>query len=199
MKLHLACSKDDLRPTMSHIQLKNGFLYATNAHIVVKVHYSEVGMQEIFSEEDEIYFHMDSWKNFFSKHNKCNLEIDKERKVITGYDKKYAKVYFDYIPAIDFDKIGTYPNVECVINYDKNEECNPFNLMGIDFSLGKLLQDALGLERCAVRFLGDKKQMQIFDPAGEKNAFGILMPCFITKEFKINYPKSPVKELSKAS
>jgi hypothetical protein len=198
MKLHLACSKDDLRPAMSHIQLKNGFLYATNAHIAVKVHYSEVGMQEIFSEEDEIYFHMDSWKNFFTKHH-SEIIIDKERKVITGLDKKYQKIYLDYTPAIDFGKIYRYPDVECVIYYNKKEECEPFNLMGINFSLGKLIQDALGLEMCAVRFLGDKKQMQIFDPAGEKNAFGILMPCFITNEFEINYPASPVKELSKAS
>ena len=34
--MHLACAKDDFRPQMQCIYFKDGFAYATDAHVLVK-------------------------------------------------------------------------------------------------------------------------------------------------------------------
>ena len=53
-KLHLATGNDSLRPAMQHIQVKAGFCYATDAHILVKVPINEV-FGGIVTDQDEIY------------------------------------------------------------------------------------------------------------------------------------------------
>jgi hypothetical protein len=35
-KISLACGTDDLRPSMTHLHFKDGFVYATDAHILLK-------------------------------------------------------------------------------------------------------------------------------------------------------------------
>ena len=61
MKLHLSVSKDNLRPALKHIQIKGGFIYATNCHILTRIPVNEV-FTDLFNNEDEL-------KQFISNNN----------------------------------------------------------------------------------------------------------------------------------
>ena len=64
-KLHLAVSKDDLRPALMHIQVKEGFVYATNGHILVKFPVSEVfGENSPITKDDHFYINGKEWGKF---------------------------------------------------------------------------------------------------------------------------------------
>ena len=41
-KLHKACTDDDLRPAFSYLYFKNGYAYATNAHIAVRAKIEDI-------------------------------------------------------------------------------------------------------------------------------------------------------------
>ena len=41
-KLHKACADDDLRPAFSYVYFKNGYAYATNAHIAVRAKIEDI-------------------------------------------------------------------------------------------------------------------------------------------------------------
>jgi hypothetical protein len=196
MKLHLACANDDLRPAMSYIQLKNCFLYATNAHIAVKVDFNECGLNSVFTDQDEIYIHKDAWRNFIPKLHM--FPIEKTGNLLTSKDKKGNSLFCEFMELTDFtQKIGRYPDVECVINYCLDDLITPVvNTLGLDFKLANTLQDALGLEKVALKFFGESKQIQIFDPAGEKNVLGILMPAIVNADI-FQYPK--IKKEKKAA
>jgi hypothetical protein len=188
MKLHLTCANDDLRPTMSYIQLKNGFLYATNAHIAVKVDFAECGLNSVFTDKDEIYIHKDAWKNFIPKLH--IFPIEKTGNLLTSKDKKFNSIFCEYLDLVTFTQnIGRFPDVECVINYCLDDLITPVvSTLGIDFKLANTLQDALGIDKCAVKFFGETKQMQIFDASGNKNVLGILMPAMVDADI-FQYPK----------
>ena len=62
-KLHLVAGKDKFRPELKYIQIKGGFVYATNGIIFVKFPLEEVfGRNPPFSNEDEVYILADDWK-----------------------------------------------------------------------------------------------------------------------------------------
>lgn len=64
-KLHLAVSKDDLRPQLQNIQIKDGHVFATNCHILVKFPISEVfGEDSPITKEDHFYINGKEWGKF---------------------------------------------------------------------------------------------------------------------------------------
>lgn len=99
--LHLACSKDDLRPSMQCVHFKNGFAYATDAYVVIKqpLHLSPVENMDIL---DGVAIHAESFK-----------AIRKMRQVTAteeGFEcisKDGSKVFFEYSKeeSPDFDAV----------------------------------------------------------------------------------------------
>ena len=64
-KLHLAVSKDDLRPQLQNIQVKDGHVFATNCHILVKFPVSEVfGENSPITKDDHFYINGKEWGKF---------------------------------------------------------------------------------------------------------------------------------------
>ncbi len=83
--IHKAVGKDDLRPGMLNFMVKGGFVWATNAHIAIKLPVSEVFGEEI-ADNEELYFSGKEWaKGKFEKADhfyrtgntfKCNKNLN---------------------------------------------------------------------------------------------------------------------------
>jgi hypothetical protein len=64
-KLHLAVSKDNLRPQLQNIQVKDGHVFATNCHILVKFPINEVfGENSPITKDDHFYINGKEWGKF---------------------------------------------------------------------------------------------------------------------------------------
>lgn len=65
--IHKAVGKDYLRPGMLYFMVKDGFVWATNAHIAIKLSVSEV-FEETIGKDEELYFEGKAWaKEHFDK------------------------------------------------------------------------------------------------------------------------------------
>lgn len=112
--LHILASTDGLRPTMQHIQLKNGFFSVTDGTKLFRCPVNEIFNETLIEMmPNECYFLANDWKN--SKIDKsCYLKL--QNNLIECMDKKFATIGFlRFIDANEFyQKIGHYPNVEAV-------------------------------------------------------------------------------------
>ena len=74
-KLHLVAGKDKLKPELKYIQIKGGFVYATNGIIFVKFPLEELfGKNPPFSNKDEVYILAGDWKIQNLSKGEYNLE-----------------------------------------------------------------------------------------------------------------------------
>lgn len=118
-KLHLAVSKDDLRPYLQNIQVKDGYVFATNCHILVKFPIDEVfGEGSGITELDHFYIDGKQWGKF--KFHTASMFIY-ENGILTAKDKKYneiAMIKVKYDGEID----GKYPDCNAVLPNETKEK-----------------------------------------------------------------------------
>jgi len=115
-KLHKVCGSDDTRPALQYIYFKDGFAYATNAHICVKLSLFEIcNIDEIEFLNNKL-LKGESYKEIL----KYDLVVAKFNG-LECYDED-NKVSFFYFSENDDLK---FPDVEKVISelyYSKNTE-----------------------------------------------------------------------------
>lgn len=117
-KLHLAVSKDELRPALMHIQVKDGFVYATNCHILVKFPIDEVfGMGSGVTETDHFYIDGKQWGKF--KFHTASVFIY-ENGILTAKDKKYNELAM--IKVKNEDEVGKYPDINSILYSPEKEK-----------------------------------------------------------------------------
>jgi len=118
-KLHLAVSKDDLRPALMHIQVKDGFVYATNCHILVKFPINEVfGENSGITETDHFYIDGKQWGKF--KFHSANLFVYSNG-ILMAMDRKGNNL--GMIKTISFDDLnGRYPDCNAVLPSETKEK-----------------------------------------------------------------------------
>lgn len=176
-KLHLLVSKDALRDHLRYIQLKNGFCYATNCHILAKIESKDV-FGDIVSNEEEMYFSADQWKkqNFHKA-----AHIERENLVFKAYNHK--REFLGMIEAIDADKfrqnIGNFPQCDQVI--PDGPLCAVEHLaFSHEFysNLIECLSD--GSEQYRMEFRGENKAILLRNATNKdcKN-IGIIMPIYV--------------------
>ena len=136
-KPHLACSNDDLRPAFGYIQFKDGFLFATDAHIAIKQDLKVHGF-----EDEEIEFLNNTYlhKNAFAEILRYNEVYVRENGFFCKKDNFSA--FIEFIKLEDFPH--TYPKIEAVIldPADKNR-------IAID-EIGMNIKLLTKLEQCLV-------------------------------------------------
>lgn len=180
-KLHLATSNDSLRPVMQYIQVKNGFCYATDAHILVKVPINEVFGNNIFNNYDCVYISGKEWKD-----QKMYKAVSFERKdnLLIAYDKKHQKLgMIEFLTTYQFEqKIGKFPDCEMILpTEDKPKE--DLSLISFNPTLYARIGEALE-ETCQLfnlTFFGQRKAILIKHNKPEEFTKGIavMMPLAI--------------------
>lgn len=113
-KLHLvAGSKNNFRPAFEYIQVKNGFVYATDAHKLVKLPISEMFGSLPVGSPSEFYFKAESWKkgNFYKA-----LYYNIKDNYLEAFDKKGKLGIIDILTLEQFtQEVGKYPDCEQVL------------------------------------------------------------------------------------
>ena len=117
-KFSKVSSNDSLRPVLAYVQVKNGFFYATNCHVLVKIPVSEVlGNNELISNDEEIYFNAKQWdaQKFYKA-----MYITRDGMIFKAIDKKGNLI--GMIEAMNIeqfnDKIGKFYDCEAILPND---------------------------------------------------------------------------------
>jgi hypothetical protein len=168
-KLYEACSSDELRPVLMCVHFKNGFAYASDAHMVVKQSLEYHAIQEPLFLEGKC-IHKDNYKAIMGfEIATCNEDG------VSCSDSDGRTAFYEY-----FDTKGVPPpNFDEVL---KPTGCKSIEFIGInpDFveRIGKALHTPSGTLR--FQFQGIDKGVLIDTPEIE-NQWAILMPVFINE------------------
>jgi len=172
MKLHLAVSKDNYRPHLKYVQIKGGYIYATNCHILARIPVNEI-FGDLFSQDDELYFLGEDWKKqgFY----KCT-DFKKNGNLLEAYDKKWnLQGIIKFKTKDEMDNIGRFPDCQSVI-ISSEQPLEAVPQISFNPSLLMDLADALGenLGSLIFNFYGKLKTIQVRPKDSKK--LGILMP-----------------------
>jgi hypothetical protein len=172
MKLHLAVGKDNYREHLKYVQIKGGFIYATNCHILARIPVNEV-FSEIFTSEDELYIKGEDWKKqgFY----KCT-DFKRNGNLLEAYNNKWQlQGIIKMKTRPEMDEIGRFPDCESVI-YSSQMPTEAVDKISFNPSLLMDLAEALGenLGQLIYNFYGALKTIQV--KPHNSNKLGILMP-----------------------
>jgi hypothetical protein len=152
--LALACGKDDLRKPMQYVSFKDGYVYATDAHLLVKQHLSLHGFDpEEIALMNGRCLHKDAFAELLRYE-----EVGVRESLPTGaHFKCKAKSHSIEIPLLDECPDGRIPNMDPVI--PSEEVIEAVSQIGINLKLleraSKLLISQNGL--CKFQFHGPTK------------------------------------------
>lgn len=166
-KMHLACAKDELRPTFALIHFIKGFAYASESHILVKNPISEISNfneQEI-SALDGKSIHMNLYKEMLKYDD---VLISEDGFECTKGDEK-AFFYFNEI-----DKV---PSFDTVINNAIQSKNSSITDININVELLKDMTNAMGITGGVTMIFKEESKSIIVKPLDEmRNSIGIIMP-----------------------
>lgn len=170
VQMHLACIKgDDFRKELECIYFNNGFAYATDTHILVRNHISEIsGLNEAEIEAlNGKFLHADFYKDMLKYDNIMIAEDGIE--CTKGNDKVFF--YFS-----TFEK---YPSAEKVLQDALNKQTTPLPQVSFDMKLMQRLNKALyGSDSCTATFKGTGNPI-VFDSMKEDvSSVGLIMPHY---------------------
>lgn len=176
-KLHLTASTDDLRPAMNYIQVKNGYCYSTDAHVLVKVPVAEV-FGDIFTNEDEAYILAKDWK---SQKVYAGVHFRKENNLIKVLDKKYNQIgVLEYLTPEQFNNSlrGRFPDCEAVLY---KPDAVPAAIDAIALDPEKLEAACKAISNSGIgyklQFYGQNKAVKV--TYHDSEAVAVVMPCML--------------------
>ena len=173
-QLHKACADDDLRPVMNHVFFKNGYAYATNAHIAVKAKLEDIcNFPPYQIEMLEGYLLHRKHYEMILKADFAQVEkvTDKE----TGTETVQFRVYGDnktsyIVPLIKEGEGFRYPNCDKAV-FDNPSGGVEMKAVGFNYSLLGLLKAAMGIKsRLEMHFSGNGKQIELY---GKEDLLGL--------------------------
>lgn len=171
-KLWKACANDAVRPVMEYILLKDGYAYAADAHVLVRV-----PLQECTTFEDEQVALLDG----------CLIHKSM-LKYIVGFDIVLVEKGEDGVVSLEARagentitvKLGKngdvlkYPDAEAVLK--SKQERVPIQKIGLTPKFIASLTEALGADTLKFEF-NDERSAVFARPVSEtSNAIGIIMP-----------------------
>ena len=169
VQMHLACSKDELRPAMQCIYFNNGFAYAPDTHVLVSNRISEIsGLNEAEIEAlNDKFLHADFYKDMVKYDNIMIAEDGIE--CTKGNDKVFF--YFS-----TFEK---YPSAEKVLQDALNKQTVPTPQVSFDMKLMQRLNKALyESDSCTATFKGTSNPIVFDSMKADVSSVGLIMPLF---------------------
>lgn len=171
MKLHLICSKDELRQAMNHVFIEGGQAVATNGHVIGVI-------EELPFDLPDGYVHREDWKVLSTfKPGESIVEMEHEGMIKFYHQSRWH--YFKFITIDkwmeDFGQLSGFPSWESLI--PKNEPVK-IQTIGINSKLLKDLSDAIGTTRIKLEFNGELKGVKVLSLDPDMRSYGIIMPIF---------------------
>lgn len=165
VQMHLACSKEEMRPAMQCIFFNNGFAYATDMYILVRNRISEISGLEPHEIEalNGKFLHADCYKDMLKYDNIMIAEDGIE------CSKGDNKVFFY------FSKFKEYPNAEKVLSEALNRQPTPISQANFDMTLMLRLNKALyKSDYCSATFKGMGNPVVFDSLADDVSSIGLM-------------------------
>jgi hypothetical protein len=185
-KLHTLCSNDTLRPAMHYLEISNGYVYGTDAHILAKIPQNEVFGVNLFPTDKKFYIEGKQWKTqkLFNAYVFAPIENFEVSGMLMAFDK-YGKTLgiCQFFTQSEFEaKIGRYPNCEQVLY---SSDVMPENITQIGFNpdlyqrLAEALEDKMRTFKLS--FFGQNRAILVQHTAPDNytKGIGIMMPIKI--------------------
>lgn len=185
-KLHTLCSNDTLRPVMQYLEISNGFVYGTDAHILAKIPQNEVFGVNLFPIDKKFYIEGKQWKaqKLFNAYVFKPIENFEVSGMLMAFDK-YGKTLgiCQFFTQTDFEaKIGRYPDCERVLYAS---DVMPENITQIGFNpdlfarLTEALEDKMRTFKLS--FFGQNRAILVEHTAPDEftKGIGVIMPIKI--------------------
>ena len=176
-KLWKACAADEMRPVMEYILLKDGYAYASDSHVLVRV-----PLEECTSFDEEQRALLD------------NCLIHKSMlKFIVGFDIAIVEktdedvVYLEARAGENTVKVQLvkngdalkYPNAEEILKGSKDR--TPIQKIGFNPKFIASLTAALGTDLLKFEFASEKSAVFVRPVSSVSNAVGVIMPIATTE------------------
>ncbi len=169
--LHLACSDDDLRPALQHIEIVDGIATATNAHIVCRLNLAEYSLlpDECIRALNGKLIHKDIWD---AVQDADLIEVNDD---ILHYEKGGVKADYDISCELKF------PDLTGIINSVANSFFDKKSFIAFNPNLIVIAKKIFPSEHLIMRFYEDHEMMVLF-PSGDAKGFIGVMPMKITEQ-----------------
>lgn len=169
--IHLACSDDDLRPHLQHVEVIDGIATATNGSIIARLNLSKYSTlpEEAIRQLNGKLIHRDVWEAIVDADL---IEIDGD---VLRYEEGGIKADFDIYTDLKFpDYNGIITSIQQSVFDKKTFVC--FNPKFINIA-----HKIFPSENLICRFY-ETDDMMIFFPSGEAKWFLGIMPIKLTPE-----------------
>lgn len=177
-RIDLACLIDNYRPVYGYINLTKDYVYATNAHIIVRHKTHEV-FKDTFIEtipDNGVLIPANAWKLARNK---------KTTRIAFTEDKLKIELYQEDSSIITYG-LGNHLNyVDCESVMPKKEDWTDLKEIGMTPRILNLLSDAMECSTIKLQFYGANKAMLCLPNQSSSTYFGVIgvcMPCMIYDE-----------------
>lgn len=181
-KLHLCCESDGLRPTMEHIYFKDGFAYASDGSVAVKMgimQISDFTPEEVAFMDDQ-FIHRKTYEAII-KHSFVEVTI-------TGF-KVIGEASIEYPFAkktvMEGDKeviVLKFPDVNRILDQERVRE-GSLSLIGMRIDMIEKLGQAFPCDKFLFRFTESDKAVLVRPlDLDYDQCIGIVMPNEINKD-----------------
>ena len=169
--LHLACSDDELRPALQHIEIIDGIATATNAHVIARLNLSVFSYltDEAIRKLNGKLIHRDIWEVI---QDATLIEVEGDR---LHYEKGGVKADFDISTTYK------YPDHKVIIDAVANSMFGKKSFICFDPNLVVIAKKIFPSENLIMRFYANNDMMVLF-PSGETKGFIGIIPMKITEE-----------------
>lgn len=170
LKMQHACGSDELRPAFSNVKFERGYMYATDAYIIVRA--SVLAFSDFDPSEVDIlngkYIDADTFKKVIA----CKHVVVTEEGIT---DLKTKALY-------RFTEVEKYPDVEAVMNPGQKNEIDEIGLKPKVLSKMLKIISTSDFETARFQFCAKNRGITILsnDSMFTENEFkGILMPAML--------------------
>lgn len=164
-----AAKNDMLRPAMNHVHFKNGYVYATDAHMLVRAKIRDIST---FTDEEIALLegksiHANLLKKIYSHHF---VEIKED-----GFHASDDKQGWEIVYLFNDEKSApTPPNFEYILSKSEHAELDK---IGLNANLLSKLTSAIGCgNNTRLDFTGSSTQIFVFEIGNVLDIKGIIMP-----------------------
>ena len=188
-KIWKAIKENEFRPVMEFIHFRNGYAYASDSHILVKIPIDELidfsldierTPEENLAILDGYSIHAKVWQHLAGVKGEIKLfppQYENELPFFSvDIDGGGAQVVRFPVAKKDFYKV---PDFEGVLKPEANTET--ISRIGISISLLNNLAQALGTENLKLEFSSENRKIIVHPLEFESMAYGLIMPRFIAE------------------
>lgn len=173
--IHIACSDDELRPSLMHVEILDGIATATNAFIIARLNLAEHSKLDdaTIKKLSGRYIHRDIWHLL---HDADSLTFDEVEGVIT-----YIKGGVEAEIKLKTDVEIKYPDYNPIINKIANSKFGNKSFIAFNPEWITTAKKIFSTQTLIMRFYEQEGMFTIF-PSSDAKAFMGIMPMDIQEK-----------------